>query len=89
MLFILHGSGRNGKGTFLRVLSKVLGDYSWNTPFSTLVADRDSRGPRNDIAAFRGRRFITTQESKEGIRLDEAMIKTLTGGDLITGAWSD
>jgi putative DNA primase/helicase len=85
VLFILYGSGRNGKGTFLRVLSAMLGDYAHTTEFSTLIADRDrSRSPRNDIAALAGRRFVTAQESREGARLDESLIKTLTGGDLIT-----
>ena len=85
VFFILHGAGRNGKGTFLRVLSEVLGDYAGNTDISTLIADRDtSRAPRNDVASMAGKRFITAQESREGARLDEALIKSLTGGDLIT-----
>ena len=85
VFFILHGRGRNGKGTFLRVLSEVLGDHAYNTEFSTLIADpRNARSPRNDIAAMAGKRFVTAQESKEGARLDESLIKTLTGGDLIT-----
>src|SRR6202011_4862149 len=79
------GNGRNGKGTLLRVLSAVLGDYAANTEFSTLIADRDrGKGPRNDIAAIAGKRFVTAQESKEGAQLDESLIKALTGGDLIT-----
>ena len=72
-------------GTFLRVLSELLGDYAGNTDFSTLIADRDSgKAPRNDIAAMAGKRFVTAQESREGARFDESLIKTLTGGDLIT-----
>ena len=31
-----------------------------------------------------GRRFVCAQESREGAQLDEALIKALTGGDLIT-----
>lgn len=85
VLFILYGLGRNGKGTFLRVLSAVLGDYAANTEFSTLIADRDrGKGPRNDIASIAGRRFVTAQESREGAQFDESLIKALTGGDLIT-----
>ena len=62
VFFILYGLGRNGKGTFLRVLSAVLGDYAANTEFSTLIADRDrGKGPRNDIASIAGRRFVTAQ----------------------------
>jgi putative DNA primase/helicase len=85
VFFILYGLGRNGKGTFLRVLSAVLGDYAANTEFSTLIADRDrGKGPRNDIASIAGKRFATAQESREGAHFDESLIKALTGGDLIT-----
>jgi len=85
VFFILYGLGRNGKGTFLRVLSAVLGEYAANTEFSTLIADRDhGKGPRNDIASIAGRRFVTAQESREGVQFDESLIKALTGGDLIT-----
>jgi len=86
IFFICHGSGRNGKGVFLRVLAEVLGDYGWAAEFSTLLASgaTDSRKPRNDIAAMAGRRFVMAQESREGAKFDESMVKTLTGGDLIT-----
>lgn len=85
VFFILHGAGRNGKGTFLRVLSAVFGDYSANTEFSTLTSNRDhSKGVRNDIASLAGKRFVTAQESREGAQLDESLIKTLTGGDMVT-----
>jgi putative DNA primase/helicase len=85
VFFILYGLGRNGKGTFLRVLSAMLGDYAANTEFSTLIADRDrGKGPRNDIASIAGKRFVTAQESREGAQFDESLIKALTGGDLIT-----
>jgi P4 family phage/plasmid primase-like protien len=85
VFFILYGLGRNGKDTFLRVLSAMLGDYAANTEFSTLIADRDrGKGPRNDIASIAGRRLVTAQESREGAQFDESLIKALTGGDLIT-----
>jgi putative DNA primase/helicase len=85
VFFILYGSGRNGKGTFLRALSAVLGDYAGNAEFSTFIADKNQgKSPRNDIAALAGKRFVTAQESREGAQFDESLIKTLTGGDLIT-----
>ena len=85
VFFILYGKGRNGKGTFFRVLLELLGDYAINIDISALIADRgSSKAPRNDLAAMAGRRFVATQESREGAQLDEALIKALTGGDLIT-----
>ncbi len=85
IFFILHGIGRNGKGTLLRVLTAILGRYAATTEFSTLVQGKDdSKSPRNDIAAIAGKRLVSAQESKQGARLDESLIKSLTGGDLIT-----
>jgi putative DNA primase/helicase len=84
-VYILNGTGRNGKGTFLRALSATLGEYAAITEFSTLIADRErGKGPRNDLAALAGKRFVTAQESREGAQFDESLIKALTGGDLIT-----
>ena len=56
-----------------------------NMDISALIADKGSgKAPRNDLAAMAGKRFVATQESREGAQLDEALIKALTGGDLIT-----
>ena len=35
-LFLLYGTGSNGKSIFLITLKFVLGDYAWNMPFSTI-----------------------------------------------------
>jgi putative DNA primase/helicase len=85
VFFILYGKGRNGKGVLLWVLLELLGDYAVNTDFSTLIADKyTTKAPRNDIASLAGRRFVSAQESREGAQFDESLIKTLTGGDMIT-----
>jgi len=36
-LFLLWGTGENGKSTFLRTIGNILGDYSQHTPTETLV----------------------------------------------------
>lgn len=84
-LFILHGIGRNGKGTLLRTIQNILGNYAQTADFSTFTADKEKKGDiRNDIARMKGARFIATSEASEGIRLAEATVKNLTGGDIIT-----
>jgi putative DNA primase/helicase len=85
VIFILHGSGENGKSVFLNVLSYILGDYSGNTPFNTFMSSKVDPGRiPNDIAALVGKRFVTASEVKENSCLNEARIKNLTGGDQIT-----
>jgi len=81
-LFILHGAGRNGKTVFLEGLRELLGDYVARTPTQTLMAKRGETIP-NDLARLRGVRLVTASESGEGQRLDEALVKDLTGGDRV------
>lgn len=85
VLNIFYGSkGRNGKGTFLGVIEKILGDLAIVLPFSTFETKQGQSIP-NDIARMSGKRLVVAQESNEGRRLDEALVKTLTGGDRLTG----
>lgn len=83
-LFILWGSGANGKSTFLDTISALLGDdYAQNTPTQTLMARR-GEGIPNDIAALKGARFVTAIEAEEGQRFAESLLKSMTGGDKLT-----
>lgn len=83
VLFLLYGSGANGKSTFLNVLRDLLGTYAGNTPFSTFeFIDRNAQ--TNDIAALAGLRLVTSSETRDGAKLNEARIKSITGGDPIT-----
>lgn len=77
------GSGANGKGTIMNTLGWLLGDYADDLPFSALEMD-DRAGIPNDIAKLVGRRFVTSSETGETRRLNEARIKALTGRDPIT-----
>jgi putative DNA primase/helicase len=82
-LFLCHGTGRNGKSTFLRVLQEIAGDYGANTPFSTLEYHQRSAIP-SDVAALVGKRLVTSSETTATCRLNESRIKALTGGDPMT-----
>jgi putative DNA primase/helicase len=82
-LFILHGEGSNGKGTFIEAIRHVLGDYARNTPIETFTQKREGGIP-NDIAALAGARFVTASESQEGVTLNEALVKNATGDDTLT-----
>lgn len=82
-MLLLHGGGANGKSTFLEILTALTGDYAGNASFETFDAARRSEST-NDLAALRGKRFVTVIETEEGRRLAEARVKSVTGGDLIT-----
>ena len=83
VLFVLHGSGRNGKTTLLEILQRVTGDFAQTTPFDTFARVRGGHGPRNDLARLHRARIAIATESGEGRHLDEATIKLVTGGDTI------
>ncbi len=82
VLFLLVGKGANGKSTFLDAIFHCLGSYAKSTPAHTFVKS-ESRAIRNDIARLMGARFVTAVEINTGRKLDEALVKRLTGGDPI------
>jgi len=81
--WIHHGRGRNGKSTFLDIVRALLGPYAETAAFDTFLNNRNRSGPRDDLADLAGKRMVSASESPEGCRLDEAVIKQITGGDPI------
>ena len=84
---VLYGRGRNGKGTLIRVLHHILGDYSVQANTSTFVDSRVQQAGsshQEDLTRLRGARFVAAEEVNKGCDLNMARIKTLTGGDVIT-----
>lgn len=81
ILPVLWGSGRNGKSTIVRTMINVLGhDYASTTPSGFLAVSRGEQHPTK-IATLYGKRFVCDLETGDGMRLDEELVKRLTGGD--------
>jgi putative DNA primase/helicase len=85
-LFFLHGPGDNGKTTFVETSRRILGDYAAQAQMSTFVAG-GRQSVRNDIARLADRRLVTATEGDETQRLDEGLVKQLTGDDTITARY--
>jgi putative DNA primase/helicase len=83
IVLLLHGAGSNGKSVFCAAVRSALGDYAFNTPFTTVELHQRAPIP-NDVAALACRRFVTAAETNEGARLNEARVKALSGGDPTT-----
>lgn len=81
-LFVLFGNGRNGKSVFLDVISHVMGNYV-RTMNSQSIMVKQGSGVNSDIARLKSARIVISSEANEGERLDEGLIKQLTGGDKI------
>lgn len=83
VMFILYGSGANGKSTFLNAIMDIFGEYAMSTQTETFMR-KNGNVMSNDIARLRGARFVTTVEAEEGRRLSEPLIKQVTGQDVLT-----
>jgi len=82
-LFLLHGTGANGKGVLQDVLRWSLGDYAQDSPFSAFEY-RYGSSQSNDLARLHSAHLVTSAESGESKRLDEERLKAITGCDPVT-----
>ncbi|MDE5582391.1 MAG: toprim domain-containing protein, partial [Ruminococcus sp.] len=82
--FFLYGTGRNGKSTFLEVVRKIMGDYATNIQPESIMVKSNTNSANSDIARLKGARLVTSVEPNEGMRLNEGLLKQLTGDDMIT-----
>jgi putative DNA primase/helicase len=84
ILVVCYGHGNNGKSVFSNVVHKIMGGYAITAPPSLLTARRqDDTGPRNDLAALAGARYVSINEMQAGDRLDEQVVKMLAGREPI------
>lgn len=78
--YILHGGGSNGKGTFMKTIMAVLGDYSGTLKGTSLMEKNNDEGARGDLAKLESKRFVLVNELEDNKSLDEALVKSLSSG---------
>lgn len=83
IIAFFYGIGKNGKSTILETQAALMGPYWKKTRTQNLMQRRDSGIP-NEIAALRGARTVVANEINQGGKLDESIVKDLTGNDSIT-----
>lgn len=82
---IHYGRGSNGKSIFLDTLRSLFGSVSAVADWSTFERKRDGAGSaRPDLVRLRGSRLVTVNEADARASIDEAQIKRMASGDLIT-----
>jgi putative DNA primase/helicase len=87
-LFIAYGKGANGKSTTSEVVRHVVGsDYVQTVPQRVILRDKRSAEAETAAAALCGLRLGYVSETAEGARLDEALVKLVTGGDTISARY--
>lgn len=84
-LVFFYGVGRNGKSTFVDLLCDILNDYAVTLSIDSFAGDtrRGGNEATPDLARLPGARLVAASEPEMGVKLKDALIKTLTGGEKI------
>lgn len=82
-IFLLHGESNTGKSQFITAMTKIFGGFGETAKEQTFRVNDASNGPTPGLHKLRGARLVAASESNkssESVKLDEALIKRLTGG---------
>jgi putative DNA primase/helicase len=77
-IFLMTGKGQNGKSTFLDTLKRLWGDYGIQAAPDLLLAKSRAQHP-TELADLKGARLVTSVETDKNRRLNENLVKQLTG----------
>lgn len=77
---------RNGKSTLLGIIQYLMGDYACSIRPESLAQSKEvsGRSASGDIARLHGIRFLQCSEPPKRMKLNVELVKTLTGGDIVT-----
>ena len=83
--FLLYGpKTRNGKGTTCETMRYIMGDYGQTFSSGCLsMKNPNSNTPSPELSDLVGVRFANVSEPQKGQKLNVALIKQLTGGDML------
>lgn len=86
-LFIMYGSGRNGKSVFADIVKQYMGEFFQAGADSLLLArtKRASNAATPELMNLCDARLTVIPETDKHESLDTVRVKTLTSGDTITG----
>ena len=81
---VYHGSGSNGKSILTDLMSLSLGEYKGTVPITLVTEKRGLIGGTSDeVLKLKGVRYAVMQEPSKNVKLNEGIMKELTGGDPI------
>lgn len=81
-VFFCHGIGANGKSTLLETILEFLGRDYGIASLPSLLLSRSMEHP-TAIADLFGKRVVIATEFNAGERFNEALLKRLSGGDML------
>ncbi len=84
VMFVLYGTGNNGKSTFRETVHSLLGDYALAADAGLLIERKTPGGATPELARLKGRRLVSINETSENDHLNEARVKFITSQDKVT-----
>ena len=89
-MFILYGpTSRNGKGTTMETVLRILGEYG-RTAKPDMLSKKgfaDSSGPSEDVARLNGARMVNISEPEKSMVIDASLTKQMTGNNTLTARY--
>ena len=89
-MFLLYGpTSRNGKGTTMETVIRILGEYG-RTAKPEMLGKKgfsDSSGPSEDVARLNGARMVNLSEPERSMVIDASLTKKMTGNNLLTARY--
>ncbi len=83
-IYICWGVGSNGKSTLFDLLSKIMGKLYVPVSKKVFIREDTSSSHTEHLMPLIGARIAVYSESEKEEKLNESLIKTLTGGDMIS-----
>ena len=83
---IYRGSGKNGKSKLTELMTMALGEYKGTVPITLVTEKRNCiGGTSSEIIQLKGVRYAVMQEPSKDAKINEGVMKELTGGDPLQG----
>ncbi len=86
-MFILYGAtSRNGKGTTMETVLRILGEYG-RTAKPDMLGKKgyvNSSGPSEDVARLNSARMVNVSEPEKSMLIDASLTKQMTGNNTLT-----
>jgi putative DNA primase/helicase len=85
LVLLIYGVTRTMKGTIQGAIGSALGSYAVTAGLEDFaVRDRASSGPRPELVRLAGARMVSIYETSRSLKIEPALLKSLSGADPIT-----
>ncbi len=83
-LFVFWGAGSNGKSTLVDILTKIMKKFFSPLAEQAMIDTGSGSSATPELMCLMSARLAILSETRQGAKLNDSRIKSLTGGDTIT-----